>query len=260
MTHVSNAAVAELQHLKTRGYGHGDAGVPTETALKRIPFHACKLGKVPKPPVNSAWNGNSPWKHTGLSIYYIHTYALHICLSLAGSNRISNALSLRLLQAHRFPDPPLSYWDLGRLEMSWMLNACVTLITWDEMHKITVTIYVTVIESAKSHPDTGVSARSPWRKTKSLDSGPTFLLHVLSSVAISCHVWQCVSGTIFGKMLLNRNGHNRTQHDPTGHNTWGPAQDHLPKSNNSGPPDVRDGIAIQDQLLVIRMCPSTYNI
>lgn len=148
---------------------------------------------------------------------------------------------------------------LGDL-MSWMLNACVMLITWDEMHKITIIICITVIESAKSHPDTGVSARSPWRNTKSLESGPRFLLHVLSSVAISCHVWQCISGTIFGKMLLNRNGHNRTQHDPTGHNTWGPAQDHLPKSNNSGPPDVRDGIAIQDQLLVIRMCPSTYNI
>lgn len=107
---------------------------------------------------------------------------------------------------------------LGDL-MSWMLNACLISITWDEMHKITVTIYVSVIESAKSHPDTGVSARSPWRNTKSLDSGPRFLLHVLSSVAISCHVWQCVYGiflTIFG------------------HNTWGPAQYHLPKSNNSG--------------------------
>ena len=115
-----------------------------------------------------------------------------------------------IFQIHLWPIETLG--DL----MSCMFNACVISITWNAMQKISI-IYATVIKSAKSHPDTSVSARSPWRNTKSLDSGPRFLLHVLSSVAIFCYVWHCISGTIFGQMILKMDTTwpSRTQLDTT---------------------------------------------
>ena len=80
-----------------------------------------------------------------------------------------------------------------------------------------------------------------------------FLVMILSCMTM--HIWHHFWKNVFKQKW--------TQHDPTGHNRTqhlGSSSIPFAQIQQFWPPDVRDGITIQDQLLVIRMCPSTYNI